>query len=128
RIGIPDVKHDLGYILPCSFEKLLGGFYPDALDISNGRIIGSLFKPSFKCPAAGVDESGERLDRYPIAVMFFDIILYFLDIIIVVITLAFEYGELGLAIPADIQREIFGNHDGGFPVGKLFYQVQYQVP
>src|SRR3546814_77912 len=92
-IRIAHIKHDFGYILPCRFKELFGSFYPYPLYVGNGRVVGSLFKSPFKCSSPGIDQPGQRFDGYFLTIMFFNVILNFLDVIIPMVPLAFEYRE-----------------------------------
>src|SRR3546814_18527640 len=76
------IKHDFGYILPCRVKELFGSFYPYPLYVGNGRVVGSLFKSPFKCSSSGIDQPGQRFDGYFLNIMFFNVILNFLDVII----------------------------------------------
>src|SRR5690606_11830205 len=47
-IGITYIEHDLADVLTGRFKEIFSGFYPYALDILDGGIIGGFLKSSFK--------------------------------------------------------------------------------
>ncbi len=127
-VGVADVVHDLVDVFAAGLEAALGGLDLDALVVFEDRVVRGAFEAALEAAAADPQLVGELLDADALLVMRLQEVLRLEDLAVLVAFLPLEERKGGLAVPVDVDGEVFGGQDGRVAVGVFLHEVEQQVP